>query len=982
MDMPERRRRHSELRRSERRFSRAPGGCRRVPLSAACISSRSFPLFRSFCFSSVSLFLFLSILPLDSLSSVLVAAETPGTEERQTAPGLEAETGDAASEDSSAFLQPRAPTAVEDLERFSQPAAPASDSTITPEEQAAPEDRSETENSVQWDSPENAKGGPYEPLLSVSAAERVLTLKDSPAAPDAPDYETFSSGSSLNYGGLPRIAEEAIELETPSVSDASAATASSPHAPSFSSAEASPEGREDGILLPVLENEVLSISLILGHQEGDGDCIVQEGESLATMFKNGDLGGILKSLVGVTSDFSRWASPFRFLRLLPPSRAAKALSPTSSASPSRAFSPESGKHTRTLSPAKRARLAAAEAKPLGRKRRHSKDREEAEAARGGEEAARDRDAERDSPTAKDRRNEPPFFVSRLSADASSSASLPEAEAVPAAERADSPAPGNEVGAFFPFHSAQRRVLSLTTAQRMFRFFTSVTKENLGLAVCQALTGPTVNSRAFCSLLNVMKNEVICKHRVQDCSAIPTHLFATSAGSSPTSLLAEHLFPPITVPPPASTSSSKFAFPASASVLELPLVSLQSVRSSSSLNVPEEVVALEGPTYALAWEGLRRLYDYFELRVCEEASTRAAGFLDSLQVEATPSASPFSPAPQFLPGWETEMILNAVQPGTTPRSPLAVIARRGKTVLILIRGTQTQFEWALNAQYELTFGWNDMWDGKVESGFSRVFAAISPAIQVYLGELKRRGNIDRILVSGHSLGAAVSCLLSYSLSISFANVEAILFAPPRSGDDLFMKAWGRRVNGRAVKFSLDPVIEVPCRIMPLCDGKEDLGRKKWTQTASVPPGAPASAAVSDRAGTSPSDDENLRSNAGIPEMTPASWSRAQQAGSDWDSAQLGGFARDRPLELLKYREEEKNALTYADYPHSVVFTPADLPNSKEQSTLHAKYNHFCAYSCWLSYRFNTRNPNTHCGKESKSKRRSDRDEDDPSLCPAV
>ncbi|PFH31371.1 hypothetical protein BESB_028060 [Besnoitia besnoiti] len=872
------------------------------------------------------------------------------------------------------------------------------------------------------------------------------------AASSSPAESPHPSSSSVSppVGCSPDSASRASPLGSSTSQSAASAT---PLSDAFSSSASAvspppPEDAERALVSPIVEDGVLSISVILGHKEDDGECRLRESEPVSSLFKRGDAGGILQSLVDVTSDFSRWPMAVALLRrlssLAAPRQQLQQQSPGSSpvlSFPSRHSSPSlspSGGGGPTDREPRLARLPRLHKLTRGPEQevdgraaaRGGRWRERKDQGRSEVEAdeAEDDDTSPEarssspllrpprSPVEPARPSSPPAASPPSPADVLSGDAQATAESSTNLRLAPIDAEATARHAGLQTASPPKRALGPSTAQRLLNLFVKSERGNLGLAVCQAMTEPEGDSRAFCALLDVMKREVTCRQRPPNCAAIAAALLASGdqttnaaanlAASPLSSVGSSRLFVVPALPAPSREPRNlAAALPAAASARDLPLVPLRSLQALTQARraagahpasaasgaaedaLPEELVALEGPTYVLLWEGLRRLYDYFDFRVCE---TEILAARSAAAPHAPPASSPAPP--EFLPGWTTEMILNAVQPGTTPRSPLCVIVRREKTVLILIRGTQTQFEWALNAQYELTFGWMDAWDGKVEAGFSRVFAAMSPAIQVYLGQLKQRGELERILVSGHSLGAAVGCLLSYSLAASFSNVDAVLFAPPRAGDEPFMQAWSRRVNGRAVRFALDAVTQVPCKSMPLCGDDAEARARKAPATTAAPP---ASAAFTPGAqGPAPqtppplhrgneASDGRAQGRGGPGASDSAS---ATPKGREWvgDSlVPLFGLFRDRSADGSSRREgPPSNALRYADYPHAVVFAARDLPNPQAQNPLHVKYNHFCAYSCWLNSKFNPANPHTQCNKEPSLASLSNGALEDPALCPAV
>ncbi|KAL8434634.1 hypothetical protein ACSSS7_003032 [Eimeria intestinalis] len=266
---------------------------------------------------------------------------------------------------------------------------------------------------------------------------------------------------------------------------------------------------------------------------------------------------------------------------------------------------------------------------------------------------------------------------------------------------------------------------------------------------------------------------------------------------------------------------------------------------------------------------------------------------------------------LLPGWRTELMLKALSPGIENRTNvLAVVGRRGTEVLIAFRGTKTQVEWILNGQAEHAFRWLPEGEGRTAAGFSHIFSSAWPALQVYLASVNTpESPLTRILVTGYSLGGAVAALMSYGIALNYPmKVDAVLFGAPRTGDAAFAAAWAKKVNGRSVSFSLDPIPRTPCREMPACDKQGMRGPLtlpnnflKW-------------------ASTSP----RVAGNTGTPDgFTPTNG--------------------------------------YGDMYGLVNFGPEELGGSSrgKGNPVYVSYNHICSYPCWLATNFNPRDRRTLC-----------------------
>ena len=308
---------------------------------------------------------------------------------------------------------------------------------------------------------------------------------------------------------------------------------------------------------------------------------------------------------------------------------------------------------------------------------------------------------------------------------------------------------------------------------------------------------------------------------------------------------------------------------------------------------------------------------------EEAAARATSTSTGPAASPSPAGSEGKPTwqrgppqvlPQgqdLLPGWRTELVLKALSPGVGNRTNvLAVAGRRGTEVLIAFRGTKTQVEWILNGQAEHAFNWLGEGEGRTAAGFSHIFSAAWPALQVYLASVDRPETpLSRILITGYSLGGAVAALMAYGIALNYPmKVDAVIFGAPRTGDSAFTAAWAKRVNGRNVAFTLDPIPRTPCKEMPACD-------KPGTRGPLTLP------------------KNFLRLATHTPRMNGAS-------GRTESTTTTNG---------------------YGDFHGLVSFGPDELGGSTRNrvSPVYVSYNHICSYPCWLATNFNPGERRTLC-----------------------
>lgn len=88
---------------------------------------------------------------------------------------------------------------------------------------------------------------------------------------------------------------------------------------------------------------------------------------------------------------------------------------------------------------------------------------------------------------------------------------------------------------------------------------------------------------------------------------------------------------------------------------------------------------------------------------------------------------------------------------------------------------------------------DFYGTRAHSGFAGVWSQVYPGVRSFL----EGAAAPRLLVTGHSLGAAVATLLALAIAVDFPSVPLALYASatPRTGDQSFVDALGARVPNR-------------------------------------------------------------------------------------------------------------------------------------------------------------------------------------------
>lgn len=99
-------------------------------------------------------------------------------------------------------------------------------------------------------------------------------------------------------------------------------------------------------------------------------------------------------------------------------------------------------------------------------------------------------------------------------------------------------------------------------------------------------------------------------------------------------------------------------------------------------------------------------------------------------------------------------------------PFATIASRGSEVVLLVRGSQTEYDWKADFDYTTTSAslGSIPLPGRVHQGFARVAASLWPGVQAALQSLSATSKITNVYIAGHSLGAGASTLLAYGTQV--------------------------------------------------------------------------------------------------------------------------------------------------------------------------------------------------------------------------
>jgi triacylglycerol lipase len=116
-------------------------------------------------------------------------------------------------------------------------------------------------------------------------------------------------------------------------------------------------------------------------------------------------------------------------------------------------------------------------------------------------------------------------------------------------------------------------------------------------------------------------------------------------------------------------------------------------------------------------------------------------------------------------------------------PFGFVASKNGVFYIVIRGTQTPLEWFDDASI-CPIPFRDGW-GNTTKGFLEIHEQIFPAIRDVIAE--QAVNIQKLFVTGHSLGAALAKLTAADLickGAELSNPVLYTFSGPRVGDATF------------------------------------------------------------------------------------------------------------------------------------------------------------------------------------------------------
>lgn len=183
----------------------------------------------------------------------------------------------------------------------------------------------------------------------------------------------------------------------------------------------------------------------------------------------------------------------------------------------------------------------------------------------------------------------------------------------------------------------------------------------------------------------------------------------------------------------------------------------------------------------------------------------------------------NPDYDLLPGWTLTDVISYDQPGSElqlqkvrPDIPFSLIFKPKKpddsnkcSIVILIRGTSNAYEWGIDTELAAIPG-PSVPGSNIHGGFAKVVASNYPHIQEVLAESSNTCKSLKVMVAGHSLGAASAHILGYWLALHYPqhDIQVASFAAPNVFEAPDLAVFRKIVNARRLWVSTDPVSRAP------------------------------------------------------------------------------------------------------------------------------------------------------------------------------
>jgi len=117
--------------------------------------------------------------------------------------------------------------------------------------------------------------------------------------------------------------------------------------------------------------------------------------------------------------------------------------------------------------------------------------------------------------------------------------------------------------------------------------------------------------------------------------------------------------------------------------------------------------------------------------------------------------------------------------------------------VVIRGTESNFDWLMDFEFELEAFREVPNGGRTEKGFTNLYRSMTVEYvdsgrpsELLMEQLDHLPAGTKLVVTGHSLGSSLATLHAFLAGSKNFGVELVTFASPRVGDAAFVEAFGR------------------------------------------------------------------------------------------------------------------------------------------------------------------------------------------------
>ena len=120
-----------------------------------------------------------------------------------------------------------------------------------------------------------------------------------------------------------------------------------------------------------------------------------------------------------------------------------------------------------------------------------------------------------------------------------------------------------------------------------------------------------------------------------------------------------------------------------------------------------------------------------------------------------------------PGWTLLKTIYLTEPGLPEgftATPLAILLKKDGMLVILVRGTQTPYEWLVDVSFQYYKERIPGIPGRTHNGFTTVANTLFKGMQSVIKDEVINGRVFNVAIAGHSLGSGVSTILSFLVQV--------------------------------------------------------------------------------------------------------------------------------------------------------------------------------------------------------------------------